>query len=74
LLAACSDAFDPFVESDRTFALYGFLDARRDTQYVRVQAITEHFDHLVREADVTARALPDHMRGIRAGTATAGRE
>ena len=41
LLAACSDAFDPFVESDRTFALYGFLDARRDTQFVRVQAITE---------------------------------
>ena len=41
MLAACSDAFDPFVESDRTFALYGFLDARQDTQYVRVQAITE---------------------------------
>lgn len=41
LLAACGDAFDPFVESDRTFALYGFLDARQDTQYVRVQAITE---------------------------------
>ena len=40
--------------------------AFRDTE--RVQAITEHFDHLVREADVTARALPDHMRGIRAGT------
>lgn len=41
MLAACDDAFDPFVESDRTFALYGFLDARRDTQFVRVQAITE---------------------------------
>jgi hypothetical protein len=41
LLSACSDAFDPFVESDQTFALYGFLDARRDTQFVRVEAITE---------------------------------
>lgn len=41
LLAACSDAFDPFVESDRAFALHGFLDARRDTQFVRVQTITE---------------------------------
>jgi hypothetical protein len=41
LLAACGDAFDPFVESDQTFALYGFLDARRDTQFVRVEAITD---------------------------------
>jgi hypothetical protein len=39
LLAACSDTFDPFVESDRAFALYGFLDARRDTQFVRAQPI-----------------------------------
>jgi len=34
----------------------------RDTE--RVQALTEHFDHLVREADVTARGLPDHMRAL----------
>ena len=40
LAAGCSDAFDPFVESDQRFALYGFLDARQDTQFVRVQPIT----------------------------------
>ncbi|MEM7731950.1 MAG: helix-turn-helix transcriptional regulator [Pseudomonadota bacterium] len=34
----------------------------RDTE--RVQAMTEHFDHLVREADVSARDLPDHIRGL----------
>ncbi|MEM1042484.1 MAG: hypothetical protein AAGI91_07620 [Bacteroidota bacterium] len=39
-LVGCSDAFDPFVESDQTFALYGFLDARAGTQFVRLQLIT----------------------------------
>ncbi len=34
----------------------------RDTE--RVQAMTEHFDHLVREAHVSARDLPDHIRGL----------
>ena len=38
----------------------------RDTE--RVQALTGHFDHLVREAHVTARALPDHIRAIWAET------
>jgi transcriptional regulator with XRE-family HTH domain len=33
--------------------------AFRDTE--RVQALTGHFDHLVREASVTARALPDML-------------
>ncbi len=41
VLAGCSEAFDPFVASDQTFALYGVLDARRDTQSVRVQPIAE---------------------------------
>ncbi len=31
----------------------------RDTE--RVQAISRHFDTLVREADVSARAFPDHL-------------
>ena len=39
----------------------------RDTE--RVQSLTEHFDHLVREAHVTARGLPDHIRELWAGTA-----
>jgi len=34
----------------------------RDTE--RVQALTGHFDNLVREADVTARGLPDHVRAL----------
>ena len=38
----------------------------RDTE--RVQTLTAHFDHLVREAHVTARGLPDHIRAIWSGT------
>lgn len=38
----------------------------RDTE--RVQALSRHFDHLVREAHVTARALPGHVRALWAGT------
>lgn len=33
--------------------------AFRDTE--RVQALTQHFDHLVREASISARELPDHL-------------
>lgn len=36
----------------------------RDTE--RVQALTLHFDGLIREAETTARALPDHLRSLRA--------
>ena len=36
----------------------------RDTE--RVQALTLHFDGLVREADITARALPEHLQTLRA--------
>lgn len=34
----------------------------RDTE--RVQALTTHFDHLVREASVTARQLPEYLRNL----------
>ena len=37
--------------------------AFRDSE--RVQAFTRHFDHLVREASVSARDLPDHLRALR---------
>ena len=37
--------------------------AFRDTE--RVQGITEHFDNLVRQASVTARALPDHIEMLK---------
>lgn len=36
--------------------------AFRDTE--RISAITQHFDHLVKEASVTARALPGHLRSL----------
>ncbi|MDA3858603.1 MAG: helix-turn-helix transcriptional regulator [Roseovarius sp.] len=36
----------------------------RDTE--RVQALTLHFDHLLREADITARALPERLADLRA--------
>jgi hypothetical protein len=38
--------------------------AFRDSE--RVQAFTRHFDHLVREASVTPRDLPDHLADLRA--------
>ena len=31
----------------------------------RVEALTRHFDDLVRQASVDARAIPDHLRGLR---------
>jgi transcriptional regulator with XRE-family HTH domain len=34
----------------------------------RIQAFTAHFDHLVREADITARTLPGHLERLRAET------
>lgn len=37
--------------------------AFRDTE--RVQALTQHFDHLVREASVSARQVPDHLDQLR---------
>jgi transcriptional regulator with XRE-family HTH domain len=39
--------------------------AFRDTQ--RVRAFSDHFDHLVREAIVTARGFPEHLEELRAG-------
>lgn len=38
--------------------------AFRDTS--RIIGITAHFDHLVRQSEVSARALPDHLRSLRA--------
>ncbi|KPA21903.1 helix-turn-helix protein [Shimia sp. SK013] len=37
--------------------------AFRDTE--RVSGFTEHFDALVRQADVTARQIPDHVRDLK---------
>lgn len=54
LAAGCSDVFDPLVESGQVFALYGFLDARQDTQFVRVQPIAELEVDPVVDARVTS--------------------
>lgn len=56
LTSGCSDAFDPFVETEPAFALFGFLDARQDTQFVRVQPITGQ-DATAFTARVTSTAL-----------------
>ncbi len=40
--------------------------AFRDTE--RIAAMTDHFDHLVKEASVTARDLPDHLERLRSET------
>lgn len=39
--------------------------AFRDTE--RVQAITVHFDNLLREASISSRDMPGHLRGLMAG-------
>lgn len=39
--------------------------AFRDTQ--RVRAFSDHFDHLVRESRIAARAMPDHLAKLRRG-------
>ncbi|MGI9175750.1 MAG: hypothetical protein ACR2GR_10580 [Rhodothermales bacterium] len=42
LFAACSSELEPFTEStDAPFALYGYLDASADTQFVRVSALRQ---------------------------------
>jgi hypothetical protein len=38
LLMGCSNTVEPFSPTTRHFAVYGFLDANADTQYVRVEA------------------------------------
>ena len=32
----------------------------------RVRTLSQHFDWLVREAAISARAVPDHLRALRA--------
>ena len=41
LVAGCSETFEPFVPDSEGFAFYGFLDARRDTQFVRVEPLAD---------------------------------
>lgn len=58
LLAGCDESFDPFVGEDERVALHGFLDARQDTQFVRVQPIADETrEPRLGEADLTSTAL-----------------
>ncbi|HUF07865.1 MAG TPA: DUF4249 family protein [Rhodothermales bacterium] len=36
-LGACDNSIDPFSESTRYYAIFGFLDADRDSQFVRIE-------------------------------------
>ncbi len=51
--AACSDTVDPVLDTGRAFTVYGLLDARADTQAVRVFAIEQVLD-LVRPEPLNA--------------------
>jgi hypothetical protein len=42
--AACEDAVNPFLDDDRHFTIYGYLDTDRDTQYVRVEPLRRTVD------------------------------
>lgn len=39
LLLGCEEEVNPFIEEDRHFTLYGYLDTATDTQFVRVIAL-----------------------------------
>ena len=43
-LAGCEEAVDPFVNTDRYYTVYGYLDTDRDTQYVRVIPLRKTID------------------------------
>ena len=36
LLCSCEDSVNPFIEADRYYSIYGYLDTASDTQFVRV--------------------------------------
>ena len=36
LAAGCENTVDPFIETDRYFTIFGYLDTASDTQFVRV--------------------------------------
>ncbi len=58
--SACDDTVDPFIEEDRFFTIFGFLDTAADTQFVRViplrrRLVTEQEDALDARVATTAR-------------------
>lgn len=45
LTAGCENSVEPFADTTRHFAIYGFLDADADTQFVRVEATRPNLDN-----------------------------
>ncbi len=62
LISACDDTVDPFVEEDRFFTVFGFLDTASDEQFVRVVTLRKTFglsDEGPIDARVTTTAIED---------------
>ncbi|MEM6336819.1 MAG: DUF4249 family protein [Bacteroidota bacterium] len=43
-LTGCEEGVDPFVDTDRFYTIYGFLDPAADTQFIRVEEIRQLID------------------------------
>lgn len=41
--SGCEDQVNPFIDEDRFYSVFGFLDTATDTQYVRVVALRKEF-------------------------------
>lgn len=65
MLPACDNSVDPFVEADRYFTLWGYLDTASDTQFVRVVPFRREIgepDERELDVDVTALELGTGLR------------
>jgi hypothetical protein len=70
-LSACEDEVNPFIESDRYFTVWGNLDMRLDTQYVRLLNIGtelepsgEALDAMVRTTDLVTGSVTTWMDSL----------
>jgi len=62
LVAGCDNSIVPYAETTRHFAIFGFLDADRDTQYMRIEATRPFSDienGVLEIATVTTTQLSD---------------
>ena len=64
LTAGCENTVEPFADTTRHFAIYGFLDASADTQFVRVEATRPNLDDGgPAESDVSTITTQDLVTG-----------
>ncbi len=61
LLVGCENTVEPFIEDDRFFTLFGYLDTAADTQFVRVEALRTALGQTTADLDavVTSTARED---------------